>query len=72
MINRGGGLTELMAWFPDSRSIAALRRFGITHVLATPDWLTPQRAAAIEAWNAEVVTELSTPEMTIFRLATPP
>jgi hypothetical protein len=62
-------LTELMSSFPDSRSIEALRRLGITHVLATTEWLTPQRAAAIEQWNAEVVTELATPEMTIFRLA---
>lgn len=61
-------LTELMASFPDSRSVAALRELGITHVLASPEWLTPQQAAALERWESEVVPELSTAEMTIYRI----
>ncbi len=62
-------LTNMMEWFPDSRSIAALRELGITHVLAGPEWLTPQRAAALERWESEVVPELTTPEMSIYRIA---
>jgi hypothetical protein len=61
-------LTELMTQFPDSRSISALRELGITHVLASPDWLTPQRAAELEHWGPEVLLELSTDEMTIYQI----
>src|SRR5579862_741512 len=56
-------LMQVMPGFPDAESLRALQYFGITHVVADAGWMTPERAAAIEAWKAAVVPERTTPEV---------
>jgi hypothetical protein len=62
-------LTNVMAGFPDANSIRALRYFGIEHVLAAADWMTPERAEKLQASKDDVVPELTTPDVTIYRVA---
>jgi hypothetical protein len=61
-------LTNVMGGFPDENSIRALRYFGIEHVLAPSDWMTPERARKLEASKADVAPELTTTDVTIYRV----
>ncbi len=64
---------QLMARFPDVDSIHALQRLGISHVLASPEWVTSAQAKSLEEWKSNVVPELITSEMTVYRIvAVPP
>ncbi len=64
-------LAQIMERFPDAESVGALRYLGITHVLASEDWMASAQATTLAQWTADVVPELVTPEMTIFRVGRP-
>jgi hypothetical protein len=61
-------LAQLMERFPDAESIHALRYLGINHVLASGEWMASAPATGLAQWTADVVPELATGEMTIYRI----
>lgn len=62
-------LSQVMARFPDAESMTALRRRGISHLLVGPEWMASRRDEELERWKSEVLLELATPEMRIYRIA---
>ena len=61
-------LLQVMPGFPDVESLRALQYFGIDHVAAGSDWLTPESASRVAQWSKWVVPELVTDDMTIYRI----
>ena len=61
-------LMQLMPRFPDAQSIGALQYLGIDHVLAGSEWASREQMSKIEQWKSTVVPELTTSEMSVYRI----
>jgi hypothetical protein len=61
-------LIHVMPRFPDVESIRTLQYFGINHVVASSEWLTPDRANQVQQWRKWVIPELSTSDIMIYRI----
>ena len=60
-------LVRIMEGFPSARSISALRRLQISHVLAESDWFA-ERAAQFEVWDEHLALEKVTADVRIYRV----
>lgn len=65
-------LQSAMSGFPNTTSLAALRRREVAYVLLDGDWITVDNEQAVADWRACLTPILESDSMTIMKLESPP